>query len=68
MDGENIESDKINSAEEEINAVGESALYMNHGEKFKAVANKGKMKGNEFRFPSFYLVIDFVKRNLSLQM
>ena len=32
MDGENIESDKINSAEEEINAVGESALYMNHGE------------------------------------
>ena len=47
MDGENIESDKINSDEEEINAVGESALYMNHGEKFKAVANKGKMKGNE---------------------
>ena len=51
MDGENfnegvatqnaIETELIISDEEETNDV--SALYMNHGEKLKAVAKKGKM-------------------------
>jgi hypothetical protein len=58
MDGENvdfngdatqnaieIETEIIISDEEETNDG--AALYMNHGEKFKAVAKKGKMAGKE---------------------